>query len=90
MTTGTYAGVEFGLGYSADKSYSRFDPSDFIVEHYADGDLVNRKTETHREQAAKHSLYVWGPNVPKSFLSANVQEFEKAIVVEQGMVSLEG
>ncbi|KIW90389.1 uncharacterized protein Z519_09034 [Cladophialophora bantiana CBS 173.52] len=44
-----------------------FDPSGFIVEHYTDGDLINCDTAVHREQVAKHSLYVWVANSPRSF-----------------------
>jgi catechol 2,3-dioxygenase-like lactoylglutathione lyase family enzyme len=38
------------------------DPSGFIVEHYADGDLVNVDTGTRRSKAGP--LSVWGPEVP--------------------------
>ncbi|KAI0456422.1 glyoxalase [Xylaria acuta] len=45
-----------------------FDPSDFIFEHYVDGDLVNADEPTHRSQAGPGSLHVWGPDVPSAFL----------------------
>ena len=44
-----------------------FDPSQFIVEHYADGDLVNNKTPVGHEQAGPGALSVWGPPVPAVF-----------------------
>ena len=66
---------------------SRFDPSGFIVEHYADGDLVNSETPATRELATKKSLYAWGPEVPKAFFSADIEFFKKAPVVEGGAAS---
>lgn len=45
-----------------------FDSDKFIVEHYADGDLVNRDTKvSHVEAAGKSTLAVWGPEVPPVF-----------------------
>ncbi|PKS08385.1 hypothetical protein jhhlp_005329 [Lomentospora prolificans] len=44
-----------------------FDPSKFIVEHYADGDLVNSKTEISKVQAGPDALAIWGPPVPPVF-----------------------
>ena len=44
-----------------------FDPSGFIVEHYADGDLVNNDTPIAHMQAGPHTLAVWGPPVPAVF-----------------------
>lgn len=41
------------------------DPSGFKIEHYADGDLVNRNTGTKRD--AVGPLSVWGPELPKDF-----------------------
>lgn len=45
----------------------RFDTSDFILEHYADGDLVNNKTPISNEEAGPQTLSVWGPPVPEVF-----------------------
>ncbi|KAI1822263.1 Glyoxalase/Bleomycin resistance protein/Dihydroxybiphenyl dioxygenase [Xylaria intraflava] len=45
-----------------------YDPSDFIVEHYVDGDLVTADEPTHRSLAGPGTLHVWGPEVPGSFL----------------------
>ncbi|OAL05585.1 Glyoxalase/Bleomycin resistance protein/Dihydroxybiphenyl dioxygenase [Phaeosphaeriaceae sp. SRC1lsM3a] len=44
-----------------------FDPSKFIVEHYADGDLVNSQTVVSHVQAGPQTLKVWGPPVPEVF-----------------------
>ena len=44
-----------------------FDTSAFMVEHYADGDLVNEDTEVSSVQAGPAALSVWGPPVPSVF-----------------------
>ncbi|PVH84970.1 Glyoxalase/Bleomycin resistance protein/Dihydroxybiphenyl dioxygenase [Cadophora sp. DSE1049] len=44
-----------------------FDPSKFIVEHYADGDVVNRETPVAYMPAGPKALAVWGPPVPPVF-----------------------
>ena len=44
-----------------------FDVSGFMVEHYADGDLVNEDTPVSHEVAGPGTLAVWGPPVPKVF-----------------------
>ncbi|KAH8809454.1 Glyoxalase/Bleomycin resistance protein/Dihydroxybiphenyl dioxygenase [Xylogone sp. PMI_703] len=44
-----------------------FDPSKFILEHYADGDLVNNETPISHVQAGPEALSVWGPPVPSVF-----------------------
>jgi hypothetical protein len=44
-----------------------FDTSGFMVEHYADGDLVNRETPVATVQAGPQALSVWGPPVPEVF-----------------------
>lgn len=44
-----------------------FDTSGFMVEHYADGDLVNKDTPVSHEQAGPHTLAIWGPPVPSVF-----------------------
>ncbi|KAH7014746.1 Glyoxalase/Bleomycin resistance protein/Dihydroxybiphenyl dioxygenase [Ilyonectria destructans] len=41
------------------------DPSGFKIEHYADGDLVNKDTPMYRDVVGPFS--VWGPEVPKDF-----------------------
>lgn len=43
------------------------DPSGFIVEHYADGDLVNKETPVAHMPAGPQTLAVWGPPVPSVF-----------------------
>jgi hypothetical protein len=40
-----------------------YDTSGFIIEHYADGDMVNNTTEVTR--AAAGNMAVWGPPVPE-------------------------
>ena len=45
-----------------------WDTTGFMVEHYADGDLVNDETPVGYTQAGDESLAVWGPEVPKEFL----------------------
>ncbi|QIW95635.1 hypothetical protein AMS68_001153 [Peltaster fructicola] len=45
-----------------------WDPHGFMIEHYADGDLVNHETPVGRMPAGHESLAVWGPEVPKTFL----------------------
>ena len=44
-----------------------FDTSGFMVEHYADGDLVNEDTPVSTVQAGPAALSVWGPPVPSVF-----------------------
>ncbi|KAI9757729.1 MAG: hypothetical protein M4579_003354 [Chaenotheca gracillima] len=39
-----------------------------MIEHYADGDLVNKDTPIGYGPAGDESLAVWGPEVPKWFL----------------------
>lgn len=39
-----------------------------MVEHYADGDLVDDQTPIGHLPAGNESLAVWGPNVPATFL----------------------
>lgn len=50
-----------------DPSY-RFDSAKFIMEHYADGDVVNCDTPTARSKLGKEGLSTWGPDVPVDFL----------------------
>ncbi|KAI9711543.1 MAG: hypothetical protein M1820_002107 [Bogoriella megaspora] len=45
-----------------------WDPNGFMVEHYADGDLVTDSTPIGYGPAGDESLAVWGPEVPKTFL----------------------
>jgi hypothetical protein len=44
-----------------------FDTSGFMIEHYADGDVVNRETPVATVQAGPQALSVWGPPVPDVF-----------------------
>lgn len=43
-------------------------PEGFMIEHYADGDLVNDQIPTGRLPAADEALAIWGPAVPDGFL----------------------
>lgn len=45
-----------------------WDTTGNMVEHYADGDLVNEDTPVGWGAAGDESLAVWGPEVPKWFL----------------------
>lgn len=45
-----------------------WDTSGNMVEHYADGDLVNEDTPVGWGEAGHESLAVWGPECPKWFL----------------------
>ncbi|TKA55110.1 hypothetical protein B0A49_12198 [Cryomyces minteri] len=45
-----------------------WNPDEFMVEHYADGDLVNEETPLGYGPAGHEGLAVWGPEVPKEFL----------------------
>jgi Glyoxalase/Bleomycin resistance protein/Dioxygenase superfamily len=45
-----------------------YDVHGFMIEHYADGDLVNAKNPIGRNPAEDEMLYVWGPDVPSTFL----------------------
>jgi len=45
-----------------------WDTSGNMIEHYADGDLINEKTLIGRSPAAHESLAVWGPKAPLDFL----------------------
>lgn len=43
------------------------DTSGFVVEHYADGDLVNKDAIAERQEAGPNTLSIWGPPVPDAF-----------------------
>ena len=44
------------------------DTSGFKIEHYADGDIVNEKTEMKRQAAGPDTLSIWGPPLPPTFV----------------------
>ncbi|KAF9884947.1 hypothetical protein FE257_000856 [Aspergillus nanangensis] len=46
-----------------------WDVSGNMVEHYADGDLVNSETPIGYVPAGEDSLAVWGPKLPAEFLA---------------------
>ncbi|KAJ5733558.1 Glyoxalase/Bleomycin resistance protein/Dihydroxybiphenyl dioxygenase [Penicillium malachiteum] len=45
-----------------------WDTTGNMVEHYADGDLVNQHTPVGYLKAGNESLAVWGPEVPAEFM----------------------
>ncbi|SCV48630.1 unnamed protein product [Fusarium fujikuroi] len=45
-----------------------WDTTGNMIEHYADGDLVNKDTPVSYLPAGNESLAVWGPEVPDGFL----------------------
>ncbi|KAB8225827.1 Glyoxalase/Bleomycin resistance protein/Dihydroxybiphenyl dioxygenase [Aspergillus novoparasiticus] len=45
-----------------------WDVSGNMVEHYADGDLVNNETPIGYMPAGEDSLAIWGPKVPREFM----------------------
>ena len=45
-----------------------WDTTGNMIEHYADGDLVNEETPVGHLPAGHESLAVWGPDVPAAFL----------------------
>ena len=58
------------LPYSVQSLMSlfRFDPANFIMEHYVDGDTVNSDTPVAKSKLGEEGLFVWGPEVPSNFL----------------------
>ena len=47
---------------------NRFDPHNFIMEHYSDGDLVDDTEPPHRSKSGPGTLHGWGPDTPSDFL----------------------
>jgi hypothetical protein len=45
-----------------------WDTTGNMIEHYADGDIVNNQTPVNLVPAGHESLAVWGPELPKEFL----------------------
>jgi Glyoxalase/Bleomycin resistance protein/Dioxygenase superfamily len=43
------------------------DPNGFNIEHYADGDVVNKHTPVGHHENGPNTLSVWGPPVPADF-----------------------
>ncbi|KAK7222840.1 hypothetical protein V2G26_010843 [Clonostachys chloroleuca] len=54
-----------------------FDNDGFVLEHYADGDLVNCNNPPQREPAEPDSISIWGPNVPLAFLTRKQEDMGK-------------
>jgi hypothetical protein len=66
------------------------DPSKFIIEHYADGDVVNEDTKvTPRSKAG--NMAVWGPPVPEIWGHKQKQrDMEKEMEVAKPMDAVVG
>jgi hypothetical protein len=47
-----------------------WDTTGNMIEHYADGDLVNEETPVGWGEAGDESLAVWGPEVPKWYVTS--------------------
>lgn len=45
-----------------------WDPNGFMVEHYIDGDIVNKETPVSFHLASSAKDAAWGPDVPATFL----------------------
>ncbi|KAK4935607.1 hypothetical protein LTR10_023368 [Elasticomyces elasticus] len=45
------------------------DPSGFMIEHYADGDLVNKNSPVMRISAGDDMMLIWGPDRPAEWLA---------------------
>ncbi|OQV03520.1 hypothetical protein CLAIMM_08556 [Cladophialophora immunda] len=63
-----------------------FDASGNVVEHYSDGDLVNEDSAFEQHPAGPESLYVWGPNIPLSFMSGKLGDVGRTIVATPDVV----
>ncbi|KAL5320285.1 hypothetical protein ACEPPN_011086 [Leptodophora sp. 'Broadleaf-Isolate-01'] len=63
--------------------HPRFDASGNIVEHYSDGDLVNKNSVVTREKAAPDTMAVWGPNVSFAFLTGRIEDISKGPAVPE-------
>ncbi|KAK2051345.1 Glyoxalase/Bleomycin resistance protein/Dihydroxybiphenyl dioxygenase [Colletotrichum caudatum] len=61
------------------------DPSGFKIEHYADGDLVNKDTATTRDVVGPFS--VWGPEMPKDFGGEIPEAFYAMNSPDEGLLS---
>ena len=44
-----------------------WDPNEFMVEHYIDGDIVNEDTHVALDLAFSAQDAAWGPEVPEAF-----------------------
>ncbi|KAH8893629.1 Glyoxalase/Bleomycin resistance protein/Dihydroxybiphenyl dioxygenase [Thozetella sp. PMI_491] len=56
-----------------------FDSSENIVEHYADGDLVNSQTVVTRAPESPNSHHIWGPQNSLGFVTARIEDLGKPI-----------
>lgn len=56
-----------------------FDASGNVVEHYCDGDMVNKDSPFEKEPAGPDSLHIWGPNIPLAFMSGKLEDVGKVL-----------
>ena len=56
-----------------------FDNDGFVVEHYADGDLVNCHHKRERVPASPDAVSIWGPDLPLAFMTRNVADVGKTL-----------
>ena len=64
-----------------------WDTTGFMIEHYADGDLVNEETPVGYLTAADEALAVWGPdgkgfNVSTGCTNSNPGQFQRSSLTE--------
>lgn len=60
-----------------------FDTDGFVVEHYADGDLVNCHHSSEHVPATPDSVSIWGPGVPLAFLTRKTEDKGKVLGASQ-------
>ncbi|KAH7037078.1 LOW QUALITY PROTEIN: Glyoxalase/Bleomycin resistance protein/Dihydroxybiphenyl dioxygenase [Microdochium trichocladiopsis] len=63
-----------------------FDTTGNIVEHYADGDLVNQDTAFTRSPEGPDSLYIWGPPLPLGFVTGKAEDAGKDAAAALGLL----
>ncbi|KAH0430105.1 trihydroxytoluene oxygenase [Colletotrichum camelliae] len=56
-----------------------FDNDGFVLEHYADGDLVNCNNPPQREPASPNNIAMWAPMLPLAFLTRNKEDMGKTL-----------
>lgn len=63
-----------------------FDNDNFVVEHYADGDMVNCNNPPQRIPAGPGSIAIWGPKVPLGFMTRKPEDMDIMMFGENGLV----
>ncbi|KAI8281424.1 hypothetical protein K4K60_004162 [Colletotrichum sp. SAR11_57] len=56
-----------------------FDNDGFVLEHYADGDLVNCNNPPQREPASPNNIAMWAPMLPHAFLTRNKEDMGRSL-----------